>query len=122
MTDRQILENDGGSLMALVPNHDMYRPQIAGQPFSRTLVFDRASVGWQEVMESRFYLYSVHRSLAALQCQTLASTLYLILTRLMMREYAAAFRLLDTIAVDTAFTAEEEWIFNQVIYCCLFYY
>eukprot|EP00048_Salpingoeca_helianthica_P023358 m.23852 g.23852 ORF g.23852 m.23852 type:complete len:4219 (+) comp8583_c1_seq1:2019-14675(+) len=110
-----ILENDGGSLMVLLPNHDVYRPVVAGAPFSRTLVCDRASVGWQEVMESRFYLYPVHRSLATLFCQTLASTLYLILVRLMLREYATAFRLLDTIAVDTTFTAEEEWIFNQII-------
>ena len=101
--------------MALVPNHDVYRPPIEGQPFSRTLLFDRASVGWQEVLESRFYLFPVHRSFASLLCQTLASSLYLVLVRLMLREYAAAFRLLDTIAVDVAFTAEEEWIFTQVI-------
>jgi hypothetical protein len=100
--------------MVLLPNHDVYRPTVAEAPFSRTLVCDRASIGWQEVMESRFYLYPVHRSLSTLFCQTLASTLYLILVRLMLREYATAFRLLDTIAVDTAFTAEEEWIFNQV--------
>ncbi len=100
--------------MALLPNQDVYRPTIDGEPFSRTLVFDRASVGWQEVMESRFYMYPIHRSLASLLSPTLASSLYLVLIRLMLREYAAAFRMLDTIAVDIAFTPEEEWIFNQV--------
>ena len=100
--------------MLLVPNHDIYRPRIRGEPFSTALICDRSSLGWQEVMDSRCYLYPVHRSLAAVHCPSLASTLYLILLRLLIREYATAFQLLDTLAVDVAFTPEESWIFEQV--------
>ena len=100
--------------MALIPNHDVYRPFVRGQPFTTKLVFDRASLGWQEVMEARFYLYPVHRSLTNLLCLSLASTLYLVLLRLMSREYASAFELLDSVAVDVAFTSEENWLFAQI--------
>ena len=40
-------ENDSYQLAVLVPNHDLHRPVIRGQPFATTLVPDRSSLGWQ---------------------------------------------------------------------------
>ena len=52
------LESEGEGLQLLVPNHDLYRPEVQGEPFSTLLVPDRASGDWQEVLsenQCKFY-------------------------------------------------------------------
>ena len=83
-----MLESAGtGELQVLVANHDVHRPKIRGDPRTVGLVFDRASLGWQEVMEQRFYLYPVHTSNTFLLTHggSLAATLYLLLLRVLGR-------------------------------------
>lgn len=75
---------------------------------------DRSSLGWQSVMDSRYYLYDVHTSRTFLHAPTLAARLYLVLMRLMARQYVATFRQLESCDVDTDFTAEERWVFAQL--------
>jgi len=52
-----------GSYQVLLPNHDVHRPPVSGEPLSEVLVFDRSSEEWQVAMGTKFYLYPVHQSL-----------------------------------------------------------
>jgi hypothetical protein len=98
----------------LVGNQDVLRPRVGGEPFSTLLLADRASVGWQQAMETRYYLLPVHTSRTFLAPPTLSSTLYLVLLRLLHRAYAQAFREAEACAVDVPFTAEEAWVWGQL--------
>jgi hypothetical protein len=108
-----VLENQSGDLQLFVPNHDVYRPQSRNDPFTTQLIYDRGSLDWQQVMESRYYLFPVHTSKTFLMMPTLGAALYMSLLRFLSRDYAACFRLLDACHVDTPFTAEEQHIFDQ---------
>ncbi|KAH3756032.1 nxn protein [Pelomyxa schiedti] len=108
-----LLENQCREFRVMVANHDLYRPQIFGRPFSTRLVCDRGSLGWTGVMDMRYFLYPVHTSKTFLLTPSLSSLLYLILLRVLNREYATAFRLIEGCYVDTTFTADERWIFSQ---------
>lgn len=108
-----VLENQSGDLLLFVPNHDSYRPQSRSDPFTTQLIYDRSSLDWQQVMESRYYLYPVHTSKTFLILPTLGAALYMSLLRFLNRDYSACFSLLDTCHVDTPFTAEEQHIFDQ---------
>jgi hypothetical protein len=109
-----VLESDTTDLKLICPNHDLYRPAIRGEPFSSILVSDRGSVGWQQAMETRFYTYPVHSSNTFLLPSSLSSTLYLILTSLLTRNYAAAMELIMGCNVDVKFTDEEKRVFDQL--------
>lgn len=112
--DCLVLESDTRDLKLVCPNHDVYRPAVIGEPFSTLLVTDRASVGWQQAMETRFYSYPIHSSHTFVLPPSLSSTLYLILTSLLARNYAAAMELIVGCNVDVLFTEEEKWIFEQL--------
>lgn len=109
-----VLESDTKDLKLVCPNHDVYRPAVQGEPFSKLLVTDRASMGWQQAMETRFYSYPIHSSHTFLLPPSLSSTLYLILTSLLSRNYAAAMEMIVGCNVDVKFTDEEKWIFDQL--------
>lgn len=104
-----------GELHLIVPNHDVCRPRIQGEPFSTSIRFDRSSATWQEVMSQRYYSYPIHTSRSFIMQPTLASLLYLILMRMLNRDYVSAFSLLDLCTVDVAFNAEERWIFDRLV-------
>ena len=110
-----IIENHAQEVSVLVANHDVYRPQVQGSAFSTELIFERGSVGWQQVMETHFYLYSVHASHTFLIPPTVASALYLVLLKMLNREYSEAFGMIDGSigSIDTLFSPEEQWIFDQ---------
>ncbi|GMF14309.1 unnamed protein product [Phytophthora lilii] len=109
-----VLESDTTDLKLICPNHDLYRPAIRGEPFSSILVSDRGSVGWQQAMETRFYTYPVHSSNTFLLPSSLSSTLYLVLTSLLTRNYDAAMELIMGCNVDVRFTDEEKRVFDQL--------
>jgi hypothetical protein len=82
-----VLENHSRELQVMIANHDITRPRIMGEPFASKLIFDRSSLGWQQVMTVRYFLYPVHTSRTFLLPQTLSSTLYLLLLRFFNRYY-----------------------------------
>ena len=61
---------------------------------------------------TRFYLLPVHTSRTFLDTTTLASRLYLILLKMLGRQYEEAFQLAEVCAIDTQFTSEEKWVFT----------
>lgn len=108
-----ILENDSRELQVLVPNHEMRRPTVRGEHFGNELIFDRSSESWSEVMsDSPYLLFPVHTSCTFLLNKTLDAALYMIVLRFFNRNYAAAFRMAESITVDVRFTATEQWVWN----------
>ena len=45
---------------------------------------------------------------------TVVSPVYLILLKLLARQYEEAYRLIEVCAIDTKFTPEETWVFNLI--------
>jgi hypothetical protein len=108
-----VLENDSRELQVLVPNHEMRRPTVHGEHFGTHLIFDRASESWSEVMsDSPYLLFPVHTSCTFLLNKTLDAALYMIVLRFFARDYAAAFRMAESITVDVRFSATEQWVWN----------
>ena len=86
------------------------RPIIRSEPFSTFIVLDYATIPLSE----RFFLYPIHVSLSFLLTKGLNSALYLMLLRLLHRDYATVFRLADSIATDTSFNTEGLAIFANL--------
>eukprot|EP01062_Namystynia_karyoxenos_P039074 TRINITY_DN2841_c0_g1_i1.p1 TRINITY_DN2841_c0_g1~~TRINITY_DN2841_c0_g1_i1.p1 ORF type:complete len:4290 (+),score=1351.18 TRINITY_DN2841_c0_g1_i1:81-12872(+) len=109
-----VISNQAGEFRVVVPNHDIVRPSIRGTAFPTRLVPLRTSLGWEEVMEQRFYTYTVHVSGTFLVTPGLGPTLYLVLLRLLARRYTDAFRLVEGVCTDTDLGPDEQWIFDQL--------
>eukprot|EP01029_Cantina_marsupialis_P025402 TRINITY_DN6726_c0_g2_i2.p1 TRINITY_DN6726_c0_g2~~TRINITY_DN6726_c0_g2_i2.p1 ORF type:complete len:515 (-),score=161.11 TRINITY_DN6726_c0_g2_i2:51-1595(-) len=107
-----ILENMQHEMSLLLPNFDLYKPRLKGQPFGGEVLSHKGSMPWQQVMDSRFFMLKLH-STGLIQCNTLAATLYLILRLSMAGEYSTAARMIAGSHVDVPFSAEEQWIWQQ---------
>jgi hypothetical protein len=91
-----------------VPVIPPIRPVIYSEPFSTYIVLNRRNIPLAE----RFFLYPIHVSLSFLLTKGINSAVYLMLLRLLHREYAEVFRLADSIATDTTFNTEGLDIFK----------
>eukprot|EP00796_Vickermania_ingenoplastis_P003610 gene3610-2550_t len=101
----------------LVPNHKFHPVDVADDPFSHNLRFDRADFSWQTV-PSPFYLYSLHASGAFIVPQTLAASLYLAALQCATGHYAMALTTLESCYSDTAFTHEELFMADMMQFTC----
>jgi Ca2+-binding EF-hand superfamily protein len=102
-----IMSNDMGELSMLVPCVSVVRPSIASSPLSTEIVLERNDLWWNLVLDTRYFIYPIHVSLSFVFTPTLASALYLMLLRLLHRDYAEVFRLADTIGSDSDLSSEE---------------
>lgn len=111
-----LLKNARGDCYALVPVIIPKRPPVRSQPFSTDLVLDREGTyeGLYDVDDVKFFLYSVHVSMSFLLPRGLASALYLLLLRLLKRDYHQAARLCDSVASDVALSPDEYSIFRAL--------
>ena len=76
----------------LVPSLRPQRPRLGA--FSTALVLRRDDRGWRAATaDTPYYLYSAHVSGAWLESPTLAVSLYLLLLRLLARDFPSAFPL-----------------------------
>jgi hypothetical protein len=107
-----ILQDGNNEIHILVPSLRPMRPTLG--PFSTDLVFDRTATTWINALDTRYYLYPAHISLSFLFCQTLPSTLYLLLLHFLYRDYTKAFALAESVAVDYDFSQEESNIFQAL--------
>jgi hypothetical protein len=107
-----LLSNVRGELQVLVPVVAPHRPTVASEPFSTELVLDRNDNKWNRVLSQRYFMYPVHVSLSFLLTKGLYSALYLMLLRLLHRDYEEVYRLADSIATDTKLSKEGTNIFN----------
>lgn len=104
-----IMSNVRGESQILVPVVPVSRPFIGDEPFSTFIVLDRSNMPPAE----RFFLYPIHVSFSFLMTKGVNSALYLMLLKLLHREYSEVFRLSDSIATDTAFNTEGLLIYNN---------
>ncbi|KAJ8602501.1 hypothetical protein CTAYLR_001253 [Chrysophaeum taylorii] len=116
-----LLANARGDTFCCVPVIIPKRPPVRSQPFSTDLVLDRQGTyeGVYDAVDAvslstRFFLYNVHVSMAFVLPRGLASALYLLLLRLLKRDYAAASRLCDSVASDVTLSADELAIFRAL--------
>eukprot|EP01038_Epipyxis_sp_PR26KG_P004458 gene4458-6304_t len=105
-----VLTNVRGETQILVPVIPVLRPVIQNEPFSSFIVLDRLKAAQSE----RFFLYPIHISSSFLLTRGLNSALYLMVLKLLHREYATVFRLADSIAADTEFNSEGKVIFESL--------
>ena len=109
-----LVRNRAGEYRVLIPNHDLVRPDVSGVAFPCRLVPLRTSLGWEEVMEQRLYSFPVHVSKSFLVSSGMGPTLYLLLVRLLQRNYNEAHRLADGVCTDVALRPDEQWIYDQM--------
>ena len=103
-----------GESQLLVPVLPPVRPTIVTQPFTTELVIDRSDVAWVAALSQRFFLYPIHVSSSFIVTKGLNSALYLLLLRLLHRDYQKAFRMADSIATDAKFSQEGAKIFHAL--------
>ena len=84
-----VLQNESESLFVLVPSATRpTRPPSRSTPLPTALLMERNNKKWLEGLgETRHYLYPIHRSRQFLFSTSLASSLYLLLLRLLSRQY-----------------------------------
>ena len=108
-----VLSNVRGEMQVLVPVLPPKRPAYKSNPFTTWLVMGRSgSTSWIEHMSQRYYLYPVHVSMSFLLTKGMNSALYLMVLRLLHRDYNEVFRLADSVATDTSFGVEGQLIFD----------
>jgi hypothetical protein len=109
-----VLENAEHALSILVPNVRPVRPQLKFDPLSTRIIFDRANAKWTSGRKQRHFLFPVHLSRAFITMPSPSASLYMLLLRLMNRQYEDAFRLCETCMTDSDISEEELNIFEQL--------
>ncbi len=97
----------------LVPNVMPLRPKIKDRPFSTELVLVRsgeAEAAWRKHASTKTFVFPVHVSGLFLEPGTLASSLYLLVLRLMARDYSGAVSLIGSIGTDSRMSEEESQV------------
>ena len=92
----------------------MPTPDRTPQPLPAHASEATAPQAWIDSLSQRFYLYPIHVSLSFVLTKGLNSALYLLLLRLLHRDYDDAFRLTDSIATDSKLSAEGVYIFDAL--------
>jgi hypothetical protein len=117
-----VLTDFNGQHTILCAALPLLRPVIPEDPFSTELVLDRHRIDrdrarpwvdgyrWAKHVDKCF-LYPVHVSKTFLLHRSLASALYLLVLRLLNRNYRAAFALANAISTDKKYSSAEGCIF-----------
>ena len=64
--------------------------------------------------ESTYFVYPIHASGCFMASRSIASSLYLLVVRLMTRKYEEAFHLLEGCVSDVLYTKQEQQIYDQI--------
>jgi ankyrin repeat protein/thiol-disulfide isomerase/thioredoxin len=96
---------------ALVPNTMVTRPNVKPRPFSTELVFDADHQQWKKNAQVPYFTYRLHQSGLSLVPEGLSSALYLLVLKLLHRDYARACSMVAGISTDAALSKQE----NQII-------
>ena len=106
-----LVANAQGEVSILVSVWKVARPAVQSHPFSTSLVLNHASGPWNAAQDQHYFLYPIHVSMSFLMPRGLTSAMYLLLLRLLHRNYSAAFRLAESIASDSSFenSARHMW-------------
>lgn len=99
-----VMENEYSQQFLLVPNFGLSRVQIRNCPFSTPLLSIRNFPDWEAHVSTGYYIYPVHPSGNYLQITSSAAALYMVLLRLLRRDYMEASLALNSCATDDVIT------------------
>ena len=100
-----ILQNLNNEIRFIVPTPPPVRPKIKTVPFTTDIVLDRHSEKWLR-MKRRYMIYDLHLSETMISTDTVPQTLYLVLSRILAREYELTVPLLRSLRTDVPFSAD----------------
>lgn len=118
-----VLTDANGQHTILCAALPLLRPIIPEDPFSTELVLDRHKLSndrrrkwvsgrrWAKRVD-KYFLYPVHVSKTFLLHRTMQAAIYLLILRLLNRNYQAAFALANAIATDKEYSNAEACIFK----------
>lgn len=87
-------------------------------PPSSILTVTKSDDAWVEKSaESAYFVYPVHSSGCFMSSKSVSSTLYLLLFRLLMKNYSEAFKLIESCVCDRPMTAQEQQIYSAISEC-----
>ena len=107
-----VLSNIEGEMQLLIPVLNPYRPRVQSDPFTTSIVLDRSDSKWRNALTSRYFMYPVHVSTSFLMTKGLHAAMYLLLLRLLHRDYEDVFQLAESISSDSAFSPEGNKLFD----------
>jgi hypothetical protein len=110
-----LLSNADHEYFALVPA--LAKPVLLRSKAKDTYVFTTSlsNEEWiQKTGENRYFLFPIHLSGCFIASTSIASSLHLLVTRLMTRKYKEAFHLIDSCVCDSPFTDQEAQIFGMI--------
>lgn len=108
-----MLENQLKERFLLVPNFPLHPIAVTSCPFS-SHVTSCISSEWYSNVKTRFYLYPIHLSEVFLKTETLSSSLYLLVSLFLRKDYNGVARILSSCSTDTPLSREEEWILQMI--------
>lgn len=107
LSNSLLLSDSVGTLAFMVSNCPLLRPTIKYCPFSIKTYPQPCSWLWQQRCEMRTFVYEVHSSNELVLFPSLGSTLYWAYSKLLHREYAAAFLALTSCCTDMELDSAE---------------
>jgi hypothetical protein len=112
-----VLENDKNETFLLVPNYAVKRRAIAADPLHTQLSFVKSHPRWSKHVALRYYLFSstLVDPLWPDQTPGLAASLYIVLLRLISRDYLGCAQLLRACSTDLRLSIEERWALRMAI-------
>ena len=101
-----------------VPNVRFVRPIIKGRPFSCEIVVDPKEEDWCKKRAVTIFSFSIHPSGCNLLSNGLCSSLYLLVLKMLRRDYTDVSRMIASISTDAELTEEEEQILECLEQSC----
>lgn len=108
------VDNEYYILLPAIAKPALVRSKVNRQGFQ--LVYNRSDPDWiANTGEATYFVYPLHTSGCFMSSRSVASTLYLLLLRLMTRRYVEAFRLIESSICDTTMSSQEKQIYDIII-------
>jgi hypothetical protein len=93
-----------------IPNVNILRPILIGRPFDCELLLFPSDMKWQQKRSVSFFSYRMHLSGSTLVPSGFSSALYLLMLRMLDRNYSEVAQLVTAISTDAELTDEAEQI------------
>ena len=113
-----LLESLAGSFKILMPSFFPYGFIVKKLPYQNNIMFPKLDVKWLMCMTSKHFVYDVHSSQSFVVAPNLAGSLYILMVRLMQKDYEGCMKLVDACQSDMPPNQEEEIIIKHIIDEC----
>ena len=112
-----LLTNNDGEYFVVLPA--IAKPVLTkgsgSGPASYNMVMSMTNKQWVDnTGESAYFIYPIHTSGCFMSSRSIASSLYLLVLRLMSRNYRDAYRLIESCVCDNVLTPQEKQIYDVI--------